>query len=1050
MGISLIANSGIQFHSFEAEFNSSHDVIKSMGLHECTNSNYEMTVEYAYFLPNDGVWVAKKSLIREGYINEKNQLSEDVNVNTLTALDQGNECYTANDIEDALEYYENKWIPLPFFKKGETGNFTFGPTTWVRGLFKDITLAENKRTKKYKIILAFDTNIAKDPEGYFTPKYSDISSGNNYYALCSNEDQNLNFCNRDFGGDWVDDYLIQEYYVDGKIPSTFPMTRHLGAYLYLIKYLATLDVFPEVEFHSDNNEAIDVDLVLDIGNANTCGLLFESPATNKHFEFDKVKKLELNDLSLDNKDFSKSQRTSYDNPFNMRLVFSKADLGGIRNYSYQNSFAWPSLVRVGQEAKRLINLGELNRQEETATNNSSPKRYLWDDKQVKIPWEYIKIPKLPHKDKEDETAQNIERFRPKVYYEGISNQFKGDGRYTTDNNFGVIPQYSRKSLMTFVFIEIYLHALTQINSHKFRTDHGGLSKPRKLRRVIITCPTSIVQAEQVILRECAMNAGKALTHFYKTHYELSDPTNFLNFEVIPSPKDLAKKLDVSDTKKHWIYDEATCCQLVYLYSEISKRYLNDSQLFFDLYGKKRNNIFDGKEEFLGDKSLIIGSIDIGGGTTDLMICSYHYTKNQTDAVIEPRPLFWDSFNFAGDDLLKKIVQFIVLEVPNGDSFEEGCTGVIETHARNSECGDVTSKMLNFFGTDKTSQPYQQRIYRKNFVVQFAIPVALKFLEHARLEKEDVEVGFEEIFPDSKPNEELLAYFNKLMNGAGSNKFRVQDIVWKLSKDRVNDIVESTFSSLLKQLSILVSAYDCDIVLLAGKPTTLSKFRELMIGYYPVSPDRIISLNSYRVGRWYPYSDERGCFEDTKTIVPVGALVSLMGEENKLKNFKLNTEYLRTKLISTCDYIGALNAYTKDIDEEYLTIEIKRKEAVVDSLPLVIGYKQISNKKYLGRPIYSLEFNTEKLKENVITKFPESSNGEIGNELKKYRSSLERRMPYKITFKRSVNLSKEEIQIDKIKDADNNEIPPKFLTLSLKTLSEDSYWLDKGIFMLKKK
>ena len=106
------------------------------------------------------------------------------------------------------------------------------------------------------------------------------------------------------------------------------------------------------------------------------------------------------------------------------------------------------MVRIGKEANRLIKQGKLHSQEETATNNSSPKRYLWDDKSVKIPWEFIKLPKPPHKDLEKSNKKEHERFRPKVFYAGISNQFTGDGQYTKETNFGVIPEYSRKSLMT--------------------------------------------------------------------------------------------------------------------------------------------------------------------------------------------------------------------------------------------------------------------------------------------------------------------------------------------------------------------------------------------------------------------------------------------------------------------------------------------------------------------------------------------------------------------------------------------------------------------------
>ena len=88
------------------------------------------------------------------------------------------------------------------------------------------------------------------------------------------------------------------------------------------------------------------------------------------------------------------------------------------------------------------------------------------------------------------------------------------------------------------------------------------------------------------------------------------------------------------------------------------------------------------------------------------------------------------------------------------------------------------------------------------------------------------------------------------------------------------------------------------LLLTGKPSSFKKVRELFVKNLPVSPDRIISLNKYRVGRWYPFSDDIGYFSDTKTIVSVGALIALMSERlEKLSGFRLKLDHLKEKLIS---------------------------------------------------------------------------------------------------------------------------------------------------------
>ena len=71
---------------------------------------------------------------------------------------------------------------------------------------------------------------------------------------------------------------------------------------------------PDVTLHDNKRRDIFVDLVLDIGNSRTCGILFEEG------DFARGKMLELRDLSL--------PWISYENKtYDMRVVFRKADFG---------------------------------------------------------------------------------------------------------------------------------------------------------------------------------------------------------------------------------------------------------------------------------------------------------------------------------------------------------------------------------------------------------------------------------------------------------------------------------------------------------------------------------------------------------------------------------------------------------------------------------------------------------------------------------------------------------------------------------------------------
>ncbi len=1025
--ISLIANTGIQFHKFEIKIDTRTRIIQPIGFYEYESDNKQnIFLEYAYYLPEQSIWVQKKLLKELEYLDANDKLTANINSEVVSsfAITDSPNFYTIGSITECLRAIfkntdENIWLPIPYFQQNSNQKSIFGPFAWARMLLKDIS-EKNAVIKTYKVVLAFDTKIDDISPVFYTPRTGNTKSPGNHFALSNNEDHNLDFCNAAFNCGWVDTYL-RNVIENGKEREEFPYLKYLAYYLYLLKAIETLNVLPEVTLFSDNTTPINVDLVLDMGNSNTCGLLFESPSDNSAFKFTSVKKLKLNDLSDAQKD--------YDEPFSMRLAFSEAKFGDIDIPGYEN-FRWPSLVRLGKEAGRLINKSALRNTSgiETATNHSSPKRYLWDDKKTDIPWEFINY--------------ILSEYKRPVYYEGITEQFKTNGDYAYDGENDVYPNYSKKSLMTFVYIEIILHAISQINSIEFRDAHGKPGVPRKLKRITITCPTSIVQKEQVLLRECASEAVLAISRFYSNTWDgkYNKSIHKNEIEILPNPKDLSLDLSQISFRKDWNFDESTCCQLVFLYAELSKRYLNNAELFFDLFGKKRNDVSNPDQ-----KSLTIGSIDIGGGTTDLMICAYQYKAGQAMAVVEPLPLYWESFNLAGDDLLKEIVQQIILEGTLVNNEDENCIGVIENTARKAGIKDIKERMLNFFGTDAASQSYLQRIYRKNFIVQVAIPIALRYIQHSIDDLPDFEIGYNDIFLESKPNPELINYFN---NHFSPIKF--ENIKWKLSKSRVNSIIETTFDASFKQLSAILSAYGCDFVLLAGKPTTIPKIREILIKYYPVSPERIITLNNYRVGRWYPFADDFGYIKDPKTIVAVGALIALMGDKlGKLDGFNLKTDLLKENVTSTSEYIGLLKRYTQEIDSVILSPEINEYIIEIDSLPMTLGYKQLPNKKYKGRPIYKLDFNDVEIRRFIAEQNPTLKDEiEIADRLDDKKNKLKNALSYKISLNRNWHQSHEKIEIIQIEDKNNNTVPNRFLSLKIMTLpDENGYWLDTGEFVL---
>ena len=125
-------------------------------------------------------------------------------------------------------------------------------------------------------------------------------------------------------------------------------------------------------------DPINVDLVIDVGNSRTCGILIERERGRNHIDLSQVARLELRDLTR--------PEFVYSDPFETWVEFSTALFGSpahARRVSQKNAFWWPSLVRVGPEATWLSAQSDGT---EGASGLSSPKRYLWDIAIRPQPW----------------------------------------------------------------------------------------------------------------------------------------------------------------------------------------------------------------------------------------------------------------------------------------------------------------------------------------------------------------------------------------------------------------------------------------------------------------------------------------------------------------------------------------------------------------------------------------------------------------------------------------------------------------------------------------
>jgi hypothetical protein len=1030
--MNLIANTGIQFFTVPLEINLNDNF--KMYFHEWFDvADEQLKLEIAHHFPEDEVWVSKKDIynllglgltngkvgrnedgvfkqykweeISSDFFSEGNQI-----IIPMESEEGGSNCFQVNHNRCRWENFENRWLPFPLFSIGKSGKTGFGPTNWCRcKLIPDLA---NGNTKKYTLLLAFDTRTKYEGEDFEeedlmeTPVFASNYDRSKDFALCNNEFSLVDFCSKTpFNCEWVNEYLLNIYHNVNRIEELRikkPKMLYLAQFIYIMQYIQQLDVVPKITLFSDKNVAFgDVDLVVDMGNSRTCAVLFDNR------DFTKVQPLGLQNFTVP---VDKGQINFNKEPFNMRMAFREADFG-VNTLKGSLQFVFPSMVRLGIEAEQLTYRGvNMNSGSDKITTFSSPKRYLWDNEPQQKDWEFLILGGETNK-------------KSLVHIKGISEQLNSNGSLNTTGEGVIDKYYSRKALMTFAFLEILAQAKMEVNSYKFRHKWGDENKPRRIDRIIVTCPTAMSRVEQIALRKCAEDAAIILDRFYAGTFSkaIDEKEARKGVQIIPSVKNLLNNQE----DKEWIYDEASCSQFVYLYAELTKRYRNNCKEYFDFYGKIRKDLGD-----YNKKTLTIGSVDIGAGTTDLMIAAYKY-DNTGQCTLTPVPLYWESFYLAGDDLLKNMIRQLIIE---------GQYAAIQQQLKKTTKGDIAKLILDFFGENNARQSVTDRQIRSEFNIQVSVPVASCFLELLKENKvEKATLAFDDVFNENRPTDRVLEHFAKHFG------FSVKDLVWNYDKEIISKIVESTFDTLVGKISTVLSFYGCDIVLLSGRPTSLKPLSDLFLKYYAVSPNRLVALNNYRIGTWYPFHNGKGYFKDAKSTVAIGAMIgNYASTRGGLDGFSLDLSELKKVMRPTTEY------FTKSENgNPFITPETSNSSIEVSQLPLRFWTRQLDSPKYPTRPFYKLDFNENKIKEKMKSKFGlnEFDNKALSDVMISELERLRSLSPFKLRIVRESYLEdKEGLKIESIEDRNQEELPGSFFSLQIQSMCEsDNYWLDSGEF-----
>ncbi len=1000
----LIQNTGIQFLDLDIDLSHNRE------RHEKNHFNSEFDL------------ITKKNQRQDLEYYESN---DDYNETRQTPVASGQQ-YASCSLDDTLHIFENQWFPLPYFMmKDKVHHFKAAPLNWCRAYLKRIG-----DDFKYRLVVAFDTQTVdvNDPEKISLKDYllnvQDISGGN-IYELCSSLEVVRDYVLKNpFVEEWIKRiwgiFAKKEEFGHSKYQKDLKSRVYVMNYLQLIFTLLDRKIatFPSLRIKVFNKESeafstsVKVNLSLDIGNSRICGLMYELNGN----DIDVGK----NTYRVEIRDFTNPTEI-YNEPFSSNVEFAYPSFSPCVEELPDKMFNWCSMVRIGNEAVHLSWTLEGN---EGNTGMSSPKRYLWDTDEFISGWKVNKSALYGHRELAliFPVASNVTSSGEVIELDDL------------DSVEAVSAKYSRSSLMTFLICELIAHVESQINSIGERTRHSNEDNPRYLEHIVLTVPTAMPIQEVSIFEK---RVNQAITLYWNSmdwtrKVEDSDSTGFSIEEWPPKPKIVIR------------YDEAICSQIVYLYNELQSKFAGHFSNFLKILSRNKS---------AENNKVTIATVDFGAGTTDFVINDFEIISRLNDT-FRPVQKFRESFKIAGDDILLEFVRKYIIT-----SIKSYCINDMGLSERFVE--DYLNDKIGYHSKDKT---IQATTLKKHLTMQIFYPVAVAIIsayQNYTSEKfKDISgMPFGEILGQLSLDERhivtpnVLDYFNlDIKKETGRDDFSILNIPLKVDffEIHTNFVTCKTYDICIHAISYIaeiINRFDCDIVLLSGRPSTLPGIESCFRNKLMLPGERIIQLSNLRMGSWYAYASG-GKIEDPKTAVAVGALMLHLCLTGKVENFYIKLGE-NVKLKSSIHYIGKLDSHgttISDNDIYYSDVNLDDPDYKLDGtfqVPgrVTIGYRSLGIERWPANPLYKLI-----LSDDLAQKLNEVDNGYLELSLERTENEnaegkKDRFMRDELQLKSQAKSGNKNLDVDI--DSVSRNVFLKLCTMPFRADGDTSYWLDSG-------
>jgi hypothetical protein len=352
-----------------------------------------------------------------------------------------------------------------------------------------------------------------------------------------------------------------------------------------------------------------------------------------------------------------------------------------------------------------------------------------------------------------------------------------------------------------------------------------------------------------------------------------------------------------------------------------------------------------EEEGFGEpgSEIRIACIDVGGGTTDLMIARYNF-ESKIDDTIRGAVLHQDGIALGGDQLVKRLLETII--VP---AFADALS--------------LEEEDVQFLFGPETPRNREFRSQRVDWINRLFVPLAQAYLACAVDDVADEPISHtdpEIVDPDVVDS--LQEVFDR-MRGPGYYTVE-QELELYLDRTEFEGVVYDVFDDLLYDYCERIADHQVDVVLMAGLPSKLSYIQRLVRMYVPLSPSRIVPMHHHYAGNWYPYQDDSGrnpgVIVDPKSPVVVGAAIEFMAQHGMLPQFKFE---MKGKAKENTYYWGVMTDATSGIRKERILFEPAEEQAREEitefstgSQRVIIGRKMAAGEDAQASPVYVIKMD----------------------------------------------------------------------------------------------